>query len=75
MLLSGGRGRGGSTVDDSEGVAIGSRGTSTSRGRGGRGGGGAAVTEHRVVEVGVGSVDVLRVGHCEITRQHTVAVL
>jgi hypothetical protein len=72
MLLSGGRGRGGSTVDDSEGVAIGSRGTSTSRGRGGEG---AAVAEHRVVEVGVGSVDVLRVGHCEITRQHTVAVL
>jgi hypothetical protein len=75
MLPSGGRGGGGSsTVDDSEGVAIG-RGTGTSRGRGGGGGEGTAVVEHRAVEVGVGSVDVLRVGHCEITRQHTVAVL
>jgi hypothetical protein len=76
ILLSDGRGGGdSSTIDDSEGDAIGGKGTSASRGRGGRGGEGAAVAEHRVVEVGVGSVDVLRVGHCEITRQHTVAVL
>jgi hypothetical protein len=68
MLLSGGRSRGSSTVDDSEGVAIDGKGTSASRGRGGRGGEDAVVAEHRVVEVGVGSVDVLRVGHCEITR-------
>jgi hypothetical protein len=75
MLLSGGRGGGGSIVDDSEGVAIDGRGTGTSRGRGGGGGEGTAVVEHRAVEVGVGSVDVLRVGHCKITRQHPVAVL
>jgi hypothetical protein len=76
MLLSDGRGGGGSsTVDDSEGVAMGGRNASTSRSGGGGGREGAAVAEHCVVEVGVGSVDVLRVGHCEITRQHTVAVL